>query len=72
MKKRFNFRIEFKRPRVHMDKDSVWKWVLLGVAGLIGLGANYFDTRVKDKMYEQKLDQKIDAQVKRLMAEQDK
>ena len=51
------------------DKDNIWQWSLFGLAGLIGLVAQIFDTKVKDKKYEKRLDAEIQAHAKRLMEE---
>ena len=52
-----------------MDKDNVLKWVFIGLGGVFGLVATIFDTRHKDKVYAKTLDQKIEAQAKKLMEE---
>ena len=57
----------FQEKFSKFDKDSVLKWVFIGGAGILTLLGGIFDTRRKDRIYEQKLDKEIEAQTKRLM-----
>lgn len=49
-----------------VDKDVGFKWLFLVAAGILGLVANVFDTRHKDRQYESKLKEKLDEQAKKL------
>ena len=51
------------------DKSTLGKWACLIGAGLLGLFANLFDTRHKDKLYEKKLGEEVEKQVQRLSEE---
>ena len=48
------------------DKSTLGKWACLIGAGLLGLIANIFDTRHKDRLYESKLGEKVDEQIQKL------
>jgi len=57
------------KEKFHFDKLSVFKWLLIGIGGLCGLFATFFDTKIKDRLYEKKLDKEIERQTKRLLEE---
>ena len=57
------------KEKFHCDKLSIGKWVLIGLGGLCGLIATLFDTKIKDRLYEKKLDKEIERQAKRLLEE---
>ena len=56
--------------RFHPDKLSVGKWLMIGLGALCGFIATLFDTKIKDKLYEKKLDQEIEKQAKKLLEEE--
>ena len=51
------------------DKHDVGKWVCLIFAGLLTMIGGWFDTKVKDKQYERKMDEAIEKQAKNLLKE---
>lgn len=57
------------KEKFHFDKLSIGKWLLIAIGGLCGLCATFFDTKIKDRLYEKKLDKEIERQTKRLLGE---
>jgi hypothetical protein len=50
----------------NMDKDDLGKWGLLIASGLLGLGANWFDQRKKDRLYKEGLKDDFEERFKKL------
>lgn len=50
----------------NVDKDDIGKWSLLVLSGLLGLGANWFDTRKKDRLYREGLKNDFEERFKKL------
>ena len=48
------------------DKDDIGKWSLLVLSGLLGLGANWFDQRKKDRQYREGLKEDFETRFKKL------
>jgi len=59
-----------------VDKDSCFKWGLILLAGLLGLGADIFDRKKKDKVYNETINRevtrKVNEKIDELMAKADK
>lgn len=49
------------------DGDTIGKWVCIGAAALIGILANVFDTRHKDRVYMSKMDEEIARRADKLL-----
>lgn len=56
--------------KFHADKWTIGKWLLIGFGALCGAIATLFDTKIKDRLYEKKLDKEIERQAKRMLEEE--
>ena len=55
------------KARFKFDKDSGLKWLCLGAAGLIGLLADVFDRRRKDRLYKETIEREVSERVTQLL-----
>ena len=54
------------RARLTMDKDTWLKWGFLIAAGVLGLVANIFDTRKKDRIFEETVNREVSEKIEKL------
>ena len=54
------------------DKDDIGKWSLLVLSALLGLGANCFEQRKKDRLYREGLKEDFEERFKKLTNSTDK
>lgn len=55
------------KAKLTVDKDTVFKWSFILGAGILGLVADIFDRKKKDRLYEEKVDREVQEKVSKLL-----
>ena len=59
------------KAKFTFDRDTGLKWTFILGAGLLGLIADVFDRKKKDRLYEEKIDREVAERVSKLMEGKD-
>ena len=59
------------KAKLTFDRDTGLKWLFILGAGVLGLVADVFDRKKKDRLYEEKIDREVAERVGKLMEGKD-